>query len=176
MTSPDPHAIEARAVAARIKAETGIDVLDSSADAAGARAAMRRAWRQVGGTLGSSLAGTLALLCIVLAVVPGNGGATISLGVRATFAVFGLAMAVASTALIVWGWRTPAAYTELYLKRRQAQKRFFTEIGQPRPSEFEDASWLMRKAMIAFSTPSEVRAMRAEAASREPPPVNPEQR
>ncbi|MEO7195174.1 MAG: hypothetical protein ABIZ05_10175 [Pseudonocardiaceae bacterium] len=173
MTSPDPHALAARAVAARIKAETGIDVLDRSADAVGAVAAMHRAWRRVGGTFGGGLAGTLALISIVLAVVPGNGGATISLGVRA---VFGVAMAAAGIALLVWGWRTTAAYTELYLKRRQAQQRFFTEIGQPRPSEFEDASWLMRKAMIAFSTPSEVRAMRAQAASHKGPPVNPEQR
>ncbi|MGH3827012.1 MAG: hypothetical protein ACRDQX_07540 [Pseudonocardiaceae bacterium] len=161
MTSPDPHAIEARAVASRINAETGIDVLDRSADTAGARAAMRRAWRQIGGTFGGGLAGTLALICIVLAVVPSNGSATISLGLRIGFAVFGVALAVTGTVLIVWGWRTTAAYTELYLKRRLAQQRFFTEIGQPRPSEFEAASWLMRKAMIASSTPSEVRAMRS---------------
>ncbi|MGH3853098.1 MAG: hypothetical protein ACRDR6_06290 [Pseudonocardiaceae bacterium] len=166
MTSPDPRATAARDAAARIKAETGIDVLDRSADAAGAAASMRRAWRRVGGTFGAAPVGTLALICIVLAVVPGNGGATISVGLRVAFAVVGLALAAAFTALIVWAWRTPAAYTELYLKRRQAQQRFFTEIGQPQPSEFEAANWLTRKAMTAFSTPSEVRAMRAQAASR----------
>ncbi|MBV9140135.1 MAG: hypothetical protein JO115_04335 [Pseudonocardiales bacterium] len=166
MTSPDP-----RAVAARIKAETGIDVLDSSADAAAATAAMRRAGRQVAGTCGASLVGTLALICIVLAFAPGNA----SVGLRAVFGVIGVALAAAGTVLMVWAWRTPAAYTELYVKRQQAQQRFFTEIGQPQPSPFVAANWLTRKAMIAFSTPSEVRAMRAaEAASRQGLPDNPE--
>lgn len=163
--SPDP-----RAIAARIKAETGIDVLDSNADAAAAKAAMRRAWRQVGGTMGGSLVGTLALLCIAFAFASGND----PVSARAASALVGVALAAASTTLIVWAWRTPAAYTELYVKRRQAQQRFFTEIGQPCPSAFADGSWLTRKALIAFSTPSEVRAMRAEAASRQRPAGNPE--
>ena len=165
MTSPDP-----RAVAARIKAETGIDVLDSGADAAAAAAAMRRAWRQVGGTYGGGSVGTLALICVVLAFAPGNA----AVGLRAAFALVGVALAAAGTVLIVWAWRTPAAYTELYLKRRQAQQRFFAEIGQRCPSPFADGNWLTRKAMIAFSTPSEVRAMRAEAAARQQPPDKPE--
>jgi hypothetical protein len=165
VTSSDP-----RVVAARIKAETGIDVLDSAGDAAAAAAAMRRAWRQVAGTFGGSLIGTLALICIVPAFAPGNA----SVGLRVAFALLGVAPAAASTVLIVWAWRTPAAYTELYVKRQQAQRRFFTEIGQPWPSPFADGNWLTRKAMIAFSTPSEVRAMRAEAAARQQPPDNPE--
>jgi hypothetical protein len=166
VTSPDPPA-----VAARIKAETGIDVLDSTADAAAAAAAMRRAWRQIAGTIGGSLVCTLALLCIVLAFAPGNALA----GVRPAFALVGVVLAVAGVWLLVWAWRTPAAYTELYVKRQQAQQRFFTEIGQASPSPFAAGNWLTRKAMIAYSTPSEVRAMRAEAESPQPPPQNPEQ-
>ena len=104
-----------------------------------------------------------------MAFAPGNATA----GLRAAFALVGVALAAAGTVLIVWGWRTPAAYTELYLKRRQAQQRFFAEIGKPCPSPSADGNWLTRKAMIAFSTPSEVRAMRAEAASRQSPD-NPE--
>ncbi len=166
MTSPDP-----RAVAARIKAETGIDVLDSDADAAAAAAAMRRAGRQIAGTIGGSLVGTLALICIVLTFAHGNA----SVGLRAAFALVGVALAAAGTVLIVWAWRTPAAYTELYVKRQQAQQWFFTEIGQPWPSPFAASDWLTRKAMIAYSTPGEVRAMRKEATSDQPPLQNPEE-
>lgn len=160
-SSPDP-----RAVAARIKAETGIDVLDSGADATAAAAAMRRTGRQVAGTFGGSLAGTFALVCIVLALAHGDA----SVGLRAAFALVGAALAAAGVALVVWAWRIPTSYTELYVKRQQAQQRFFTEIGQPSPSSFATGDWLTRKAMVAYSTPGEVRAMREEAASRQPPP------
>jgi predicted lipid-binding transport protein (Tim44 family) len=159
--------LEIRAVAARIKTETGIDVLDSSADAATARAATRRAGRQIAGTLGGSLAGSLGMVCIVLAFAHGDASA----GLRAAFAVIGVAVAASSAALIVWAWRTPAAYAELYVKRQQTLQRFFAEIGQPQPSPLADADWLTRKAMAAFSTPGEVKAMREEAVS---PPPNPE--
>jgi hypothetical protein len=136
VASSDP-----RAVAARIKTETGIDLLDSDADAVAAKAATRRAGRQVAGTLGASLAGAVALICIPLALVPGSD----SLGLRAAFTAVGIALAAAAATLIVWAWRTPAAYAALYLTRQQAQQRFFTEIGQPWPSRFVASDWLKRK-------------------------------
>lgn len=136
MASSDP-----RAVAARIKTETGIDLLDSDADAAAAEAATRRAGRQVAGTLGASLAGPVALICIGLALAPGGD----SLGLRAVVAAVGIALAAAAVTLIVWAWRTPAAYIELCLTRQQAQQWFFTEIGQPWPSRFVASDWLKRK-------------------------------
>ncbi len=131
---------------------------------------MRRAGRQVAGTIGGSLTGGLALICIVLTFAHGDA----SVGLRAAFAVVGVALAAAGTVLIVWAWRTPAAYAELYVKRQQAQQRFFTEIGQPWPSPVAAGDWLSRKAMIAYSTPGEVRAMRKEARPDQPPPRNPE--
>ncbi|MGH7882144.1 MAG: hypothetical protein ACREN8_04470 [Candidatus Dormibacteraceae bacterium] len=84
-----------RAIAARIKAETEIDLLDSRADAAAA--AMRRAGRQIAGTFGASLAGTMVLICIVLAFAHGNA----SMGLRAAFALGGVALAAAGTVLTV---------------------------------------------------------------------------
>jgi len=136
VTSPDP-----RAVAAQIKAETGIDLLDSNADAAGATAATRRAWRQVAGTFGGSLASGLGLLGFVLAFAPGN-----LLGVlRVAFAYVGVVSTAAAIALIIWGWRTPPAYAELYLRRQQAFQRFFIETRQPRPSLFVSSGWFTRK-------------------------------
>lgn len=150
--------VDPTVVAARIKAETGIDLLDTGADAAAASAAMRRSVRQVAGTVGCGVVATAALVSLVLAFATGNAGA----GVRVAFGVVGLLLAVAAVVSGRWAWRTPPDYARLYLARQAAQQRFFDEIGQPFPGPFTARDWLGGKALVAFSTPGEVRRMRTQ--------------
>jgi hypothetical protein len=162
---PDP-----RAIADRIRVETGIDLFDPAADAVAAAVAMRRAVRQVMGTIGCSGCGGLASILLVLGFIPRHPGP--GAGVRVALVVFGGAVVAGAVMLGIWGWRLPAAYREVFLPREAARRRFLAEIGQLR-NPLGAADWLGRKALIAYSTPAEVREMRAaerEATARQAPP------
>lgn len=156
MTAPDP-----RVVAERIRAETGVDLFDPDADAAAASVAMRRSVRQVAATVGGGMVGAVGLIFVVLAFARGDAAA----GARVAYGVVGVLLMAAAVFVGVWGWRLPAAYREVVLPRRAARTRFFAEVGQPEMA----TSWLARRALVAYSTPAEVREMRAERKTSPPP-------
>lgn len=149
MTGSDP-----REAAERIRAETGIDLCDTDADAVAAKASMRRAYRQVAGTVGAGVLGAIGLVLVVLAATSD----TTSAGGRIASGIAGVIFLAAAALVAVWAWRLPAVYRDLVLPRRAAHARLLAEIG----GEGLPTDWLTRRAMVAYSTPSEVRQMREE--------------
>jgi hypothetical protein len=159
VTTPDP-----RVVALRIRDETGVDLLDPGAEASAASVAMRRSLRQVAGTIGCGLLGAVALFCFAAVFAPSGPDG----GGRAAVAVVGVACLLGALTVVIWGWRMPRAYREVFLPRRAAQQRFFTELGQEWPNALSATDWLGRKAVVAYSAPSQVRELR-EAQRQHPP-------
>jgi hypothetical protein len=150
-----------RAVAARIRAETGIDVLDDDANARADRLATREQLRRVGSWVVASLLGAVGLLLVIAAAAADDAVAA-----RVAVAVVGLAGAGGAVVLGVSAFRPSRRYRNEVLPRVAARDRFVAELGDAAPGLLAQSGVLTRAAYSAFSTPKDIRKMQAERARR----------
>lgn len=113
----------------RVQERTGVNLADGEAQLKFTAAESRRAMRQIVGGVGGGMLGAIALICLVLAVVPGDAGA----GLRIAFVVVALLFAAAAAKIVRTMMRPTTEFRTEFQPRRDAWGLLYRELGRPDP-------------------------------------------